>query len=97
MSEIIVAGSALLVSIISIGGYISTIARNGRAQAARDQKIESNQEMILRRLDDPKHGLAAIDDKVDGIVNNCVKTSTGFDEKIKAAERDIIELKKRNK
>lgn len=85
-------------------GLIKTIRKNGKElrerdiklakiQAARDQKISSNQEAILTRLDDKEHGLQAVNDKIAKINTRCAQVSTGLSEKVLAAERDIRELK----
>ena len=93
--EIIIAGSSLVVAVVAAGGVIVTWRRNGKDQAARDERIALNQENIVKELDDPNHGLTAINDKVNNMVNHCATVSTSLTERMKTAERDVKELKQR--
>ena len=93
--EIIVAGSSLVVAVVAAGGVVMTWRKNGTAAAARDERLAINQENIIKKLDDPTHGLTAINDKVNDMVNHCGVTSTGLDGRLVAAERDVKELKAR--
>ena len=89
---IIIAGSSVVIAAVAVGGVIVTWRKNGKSQAARDERIALNQENIVKKLDDPNHGLTAINDKVNDMVNNCAKVSTGLTERMKTAERDIKDL-----
>jgi len=93
--EIIIAGSSLVVAVVAAGGVVVTWRKNGKSAAARDERLALNQENIIKKLDDPKHGLTAINDKVNDMVNHCGVTSTGLDGRLVAAERDVKELKAR--
>jgi len=93
--EIIVAGSSLAVAVVAVGGVIKTLRANGKSAAARDERLALNQENIMEKLDDPKHGLTAINDKVNDMVNNCGRISTGLDGRVIALERDVKEVKAR--
>ncbi len=91
--EIFVAGSSMVVAVVAVGGVLVSWRRNGKSQAARDERISLNQENIIKKLDDPKKGLSAINDKVADMKAHCGVISTGLTERMKAAERDIHELK----
>lgn len=93
--EIIVAGASMVTASVAVVGVVATWRRNGKTAAARDERLALNQENIMKKLDDPKHGLTAINDKVNDMVNNCGRVSTGIDGRVTAAERDIKELKAR--
>jgi len=95
MIEIVIAGSSFVVAIVAAGGVIITWRKNGKSQAARDERIQVNQEHIIKKLDDPSHGLSVINDKVNNMVTHCAKVSTGLTERMIAAERDVKELKER--
>jgi len=91
--ELWVVGASWVTAAVAVGGVIVTWRRNGKAQAKRDGRLELNQENIMQKLDDPSHGLTAINDKVNNMVNHCATVSTGLTERVKAAERDIREGK----
>jgi len=91
--EIWIIGASWVTAAVAVGGVIVTWRRNGKTQAKRDERLNLNQENIMKSLDDPTHGLAAIDDKVNNMVNHCATVSTGLTERMKAAERDIKEAK----
>ena len=91
--EIIIAGSSLVVAVVAAGGVVMTWRRNGKDQAARDQEIKDNQGEIIKRLDDKETGLSALNEKIHGFEVNCARTSSGFDQRILAAERDVKDLK----
>lgn len=91
--EIVVAGASMVTAGVAVVGVVMTWRKNGKTQAARDERIALNQENIMGKLDDPKHGLTAINDKVNDMVNHCGRVSTGIDGRLVAAERDIKELK----
>ncbi|MBA7664678.1 hypothetical protein ES703_72739 [subsurface metagenome] len=95
--EVWVVGASWVTAAVAVGGVIVTWRHNGRNQAKRDERLELNQENIIKKLDDPKHGLAAIDDKVNNMVNHCATVSTGLTERMITAERDIKEVKAKNK
>ena len=91
--EIIIAGSSFVVAIVAAGGVILTWRKNGKSQAARDERIALSQEHIVEQLGDPVNGLTAINEKVNVMVNHCATVSTGLTERVKTAERDVKELK----
>lgn len=91
--EIIIATASIITSTVAVGGVLVTWRRNGKSAAARDERLSLNQENIINRLDDPKHGLTAINDKVNDMVNHCGRVSTGLDGRLVAAERDIKDMK----
>ena len=91
--ELIVAGASMITAAAAVGGVFYTWRRNGKQQTARDERLELNQGNIISKLDDPKHGLTAINDRVNDMVNNCGKVSTGLEGRLRTAERDISELK----
>lgn len=91
--EIIVAGSSMVVAVVAVGGVFVTWRKNGKSATARDERLALNQENIMGKLDDPKHGLTAINDKVNDMVNHCGRVSTSIDGRVTAAERDIKEIK----
>jgi len=91
--EIIIAGSSLVVAVVAAGGVVMTWRRNGKDQAARDQEIKDNQSEIIKRLDDKETGLSGLNEKIHGFEVNCARTSSGFDQRILAAERDVKDLK----
>jgi len=105
-AEIWIIGATWVASVGAVGGVILQYRRNGKAQADRDEamkaeqterdtRLQMNQETIIKRLDDPKEGLSGINEKVNGMVNNCATVSTGLTERVRAAERDISELKQK--
>ena len=67
--------------------------RHAAATAVRDERLTASQEAIAGKLSDPIYGLTAIYDKTNSMVNHCALLSTGLQERVKAAERDIVELK----
>ena len=91
--EIWVVGASWLTAAVAVGGVIVTWRRNGKSQAKRDERIVLNQENILKQLGDETHGLVAIDDKVNNMVNHCATVSTGLTGRMNTAERDIKEIK----
>lgn len=91
--EIWIIGASWVTAAVAVGGVIVTWRRNGRNQAKRDERLNLNQENIIKKLDDPTHGLTAINDKVNDMKNHCATVSTGLTERMKAAERDIKEAK----
>lgn len=93
--ELIVAASSLIVAVVATGGVVLSWRRNGKTAAARDERLAVNQENIIKKLDDKTHGLTAINDKVNDMVNNCARVSTGLTERMNAAERDVKDLKAR--
>lgn len=93
MIEIIIAGSGVVVAGVAVGGVLIAFRKNGKSEAARDERIALNQEHIVKKLDDPKHGLSAINDKVNNMVNHCASVSGRLDERLIAAERDVKDLK----
>lgn len=95
--EIIVASSSMIVAVVAVGGVIAQYRKNGKSQATRDARISLNQENIIKKLDDPNDGLAALGRKVNDMKNNFGVVSTGLDGRITAAERDIKEIKSRRR
>ena len=93
MIEIVIAGSSVVVAAVAVGGVLVAYRKNGRNQATRDERLHSNQEHIIKKLDDPTNGLTAINEKVNKMVSHCATVSTGLTERVNAAERDILELK----
>ena len=92
-----VAVSALTTAAVSAIGLIATWVKNGRSQTRRDQRLESNQEQILKRLDDKDSGLAALDRKIGGMQTRCADISGRLDERVKATEHDVNELRRGGK
>jgi len=68
---------------------------NAAAQVVRDERIAASQESIVKQLADPKHGLTAINDKVNDMVNHCGRVSTALDGRLTAAEREVKDMKQR--
>lgn len=93
MIEIIVAGSGVVVAAVAVGGVLIAYRKNGKDQAARDQEIKDNQGEIIGRLDHKETGLTALNEKLHGFEVTCARTTSGFDQRIIAAERDVKELK----
>ena len=91
--EIIIAGSSVVVAAIAVGGVLVAYRKNGKDQAARDQEIKDNQSEIIGRLDHKETGLTALHEKVHVFEVNCARTTSEFDQRILAAERDVKELK----
>ena len=91
--EILIASSSVVVAAIAVGGVIVAYRKNGKDQAARDQEIRDNQGEIIGRLDHKETGLSALNEKIHGFEVNCARTSSGFDQRILAAERDVKDLK----
>ena len=91
--EIWVIGASWVTAAVAVGGVVLTWRRNGKTQAKRDGRLELNQENIMKKLEDPKHGLSAINDKVADMKTHCGVVSTGLTERMIAAERDIKEGK----
>ncbi len=89
-------------------GLIVTWVRNGRSQKARDsriareqaerdQKLTTNQETILRRLDDPQTGLTGMSETIHTFKETCAKVSTSLEQRVQHHEREIVELKQKRK
>ena len=91
--EIVIASVGCVTATVAVGGVILAWRKNGKSEAARDERIALNQEHIVKKLDDPKHGLSAINDKVNNMVNHCASVSGRLDERLIAAERDVKDLK----
>lgn len=97
MVEIVVAGSAFVMAIVSVGGVIVTWRKNGKSQAARDQEIKDNQKAIIKKLDDDQTGLTALNTRFHNFEVNCAGTRVEFNQRIITTEREINELKTRRK
>ena len=93
MIEIIIAGSSVVVAAVAVGGVLIAYRKNGKDQAARDQQIKDNQGEIIGRLDHKETGLTALNEKIHSFEVNCARTTSGFDQRILAAERDVKDLK----
>ena len=93
MIEIIIAGSGVVVAAVAVGGVLIAYRKNGKDQAARDQEIKDNQGEIIGRLDHKETGLTALNEKLHGFEVTCARTTSGFDQRILAAERDVKDLK----
>ena len=91
--EIWIIAASWVTAGVAVGGVIITWRRNGKNQAKRDERLTLNQENIIKTLDDPVHGLTAINDKVADMKAHCGVVSTGLTERMVAAERDIKEVK----
>lgn len=91
--EIWIAGASCLTAGVAVGGVILTLRKNGKSQTTRDERIHANQDHIIKKLDDPNNGLSAINEKVNNMVNHCASVSSGLTERVRAAERDIKDLK----
>ena len=91
--EIWIIGASWVTAAVAVGGVIVTWRRNGKTQAKRDERLNLNQENIMKTLDDPTHGLTAINDKVADMKAHCGVVSTGLTERMITAERDIKEVK----
>jgi len=91
--EIIIAGSSVVVAAVAVGGVLIAYRKNGRDQSARDQQIKDNQGEIIGRLDHKETGLTALNEKLHGFEVTCARTTSAFDQRILAAERDVKELK----
>jgi len=91
--EIIIAGSSVVVAAVAVGGVLIAYRKNGNDQSARDQQIKDNQGEIIGRLDHKETGLSALNEKLHGFEVTCARTTSAFDQRILAAERDVKELK----
>lgn len=91
--EIVVAGVAVAGNLMVAMGLIASWRRNGKTQAARDQELKDDVKGVIKRLDDPDTGLGALNVCVHGMQKHCAEVSTGLSSDMKAAERDIKELK----
>jgi hypothetical protein len=98
---IIMVTGTWITAVVAVGGVVLTWRKNGKAQrerdenmamkqAERDTRLNSNQENIISRLDNPDTGLTALNEKI----HKYALASTRHDEQIRAAERDIKELKR---
>ena len=93
--------------VIGVGaGLILTWKRNGHDQevrekkrdmelAERDQLLTTNQQNIIRRLDDSKSGLTAINEKLGAQQTHCAEVSSSLAQRMVTAERDIKEVKQK--
>jgi len=93
MIEIIIAGSGVVVAAVAVGGVLIAYRKNGNDQSARDQQIKDNQGEIIGRLDHKETGLTALNEKLHGFEVTCARTTSAFDQRILAAERDVKDLK----
>ena len=104
--EMLLSVAAIIGVAITGVGLRVTWSKNGKeqrardmamaqAQATRDQKLKGNQDEILKRLDDDRMGLAALNRKQGEMTNHCTEVSTGFAGRILTAERDIKEIKQK--
>lgn len=87
--EIIIAGSSVVVAAVAVGGVLVAYRKNGKDQSARDQEIKDNQVGIINRLDHKETGLSALNEKLHGFEVTCARTTSAFDQRILAAERDV--------
>lgn len=68
---------------------------NAKALTERDTRLTQNQDAIIKRLDDDRTGLAALNEKQNKMTNHCTEVSTGFAGRLTTTERDIKELKQK--
>ena len=83
--EILIAGSSVVVAAVAVGGVL----------VAWGQQIKDNQGEIIGRLDHKETGLSALNEKLHGFEVTCARTTSGFDQRILAAERDVGELRRK--
>jgi len=82
---------------VCILGLIGTWVRNGRSQTAKFATLQTHVEGISKKLEDPAHGLGALSEKLGNFQTDCAFTRAGYDERIKGAQEDIKELKRKRK
>lgn len=68
---------------------------NAKALTERDTRLTQNQDAIIKRLDDDRTGLVALNEKQNKMTNHCTEVSTGFAGRLTTTERDIKELKQK--
>ena len=97
-AELILATAAVIGVCITGGSLVVSLRRNGRDQKARDEQIAKEQherdkgiEMgylaITERLDNPSHGLEALDTKITNIKTEYGVTLGRHDERLNALEQ----------
>ena len=91
--EVWMLGASWATATVAVIGVVAQWRKNGKDQSTRDERLSLNQENIIKKLDDPNDGLAALGRKVNSMTNHCATVSTGLTERVNAAERDIKELK----
>lgn len=91
--EIVVASAAIAGNVLIAVGLMASWRRNGKSQIARDQELKDDVKSVISRLDDENTGLGALNVAVHGMQRHCAEVSTGLTRDLKAAERDIKEIK----
>jgi len=91
---VIAQGSAT--ALIAIGLGVTWI-RNGRTQAVKYGKLETEAKNTGIKVDSLTDTVKEIDKKVDKFQTHCADVSGRMDERVNATERDIHELKAKRK
>ena len=93
-AEIIMAGCAVAGVIMVAVTQVGVIRKNGRdnrdyaeQQAKRDQKLVDSVDGVIRRLDDPKTGMSALNHKINEMQVHCRGVTSGFEERMKNVEK----------
>ena len=98
LPETIVAVCSMASTTIVGFGLWKTWRRNGTEQrerdksmavqqALRDSTVEQSYQAIAQKLDNPKHGLEALDTKISNLKEGCIEHTTSFEERIQTLER----------
>lgn len=89
---------ASVIGIMLVGiGLIATWVKNGRSQSREFGVLQANLKGVNDKLEHPAHGLSALNEKMGEFKTACALTRSSFTEKIKSAEDDIKELKKKRR
>ena len=83
--------------VICIFGLIGTWVRNGRSQTAKFATLATQVKGIDEKLEDPTHGLSALNEKMGIFQTTCAGARASYDERIKRSEEDIKDLKRKRK
>ena len=87
-----------IIGVVGVGiGLIATWVKNGRSQAKEFGALQQNLKGVNDKLEHPTNGLPALNEKMGNFQTTCALTRSGFAEKIKGAEDDIKELKKKRR
>lgn len=89
------AGEIIALAGVAIVGFglAATWVKNGRSQDREFGALQENLKGVNDKLEDPNHGLGALNEKMSDFKTTCAQSRASFTEKIKEAENDIKEIK----
>lgn len=74
-------------------GLVVTLVKNGKSQAKEYGALGKKVDDIKDDLTGAREDIKSLDDKIDGIKENCASKTTEFNERLLTNEREIAELR----